>query len=223
AVQNLVWGIVGIFVGMLADRYGAFKVILPGALCYALGLLGMAYTTTPLMFVLTAGVVLGTAQAATTYLIVFGVIGRHISASKRSWAMGVTSATGSFGQFMVLPISNALISQSGWQNALVILALFSLVIIPLAYLLREHISWNTTDSADTSDTGRDQSIKDAVKEALGYRSFVLLVLGYFVCGFQVIFIAVHLRGYIKDNGLGPEVGSISLALIGLFNIFGSYL
>ncbi|QPT39808.1 Arabinose efflux permease [Oligella ureolytica] len=223
AVQNLVWGIVGIFVGMLADRYGAFKVILPGALCYALGLLGMAYTTTPLMFVLTAGVVLGTAQAATTYLIVFGVIGRHISANKRSWAMGVTSATGSFGQFMVLPISNALISQSGWQNALVILALFSLVIIPLAYLLREHISWNTTDSADTSDTERDQSIKDAVKEALGYRSFVLLVLGYFVCGFQVIFIAVHLPGYIKDNGLGPEVGSISLALIGLFNIFGSYL
>lgn len=222
AVQNLVWGIVGIFAGMLADRYGAFKVVVPGALCYALGLLGMAYSTTPLMFILTAGVVLGVAQAATTYIIIFGVIGRHISASQRSWAMGVASATGSFGQFMMLPISNTLISQSGWQGALVILALFSLMIIPLAYLLRERIVWTSSASA-ISSSEIEQSIKEAAKEALTYRSYILLVSGYFVCGFQVVFIAVHLPGYIKDNGLGPEVGSLSLALIGLFNIFGSYL
>lgn len=222
AVQNLVWGIVGIFAGMLADRYGAFKVVVPGALCYALGLLGMAYSTTPLMFILTAGVVLGVAQAATTYIIIFGVIGRHISASQRSWAMGVASATGSFGQFMMLPISNTLISQSGWQGALVILALFSLMIIPLAYLLRERIVWTSSASAMSSSES-EQSIKEAAKEALTYRSYILLILGYFVCGFQVVFIAVHLPGYIKDNGLGPEVGSLSLALIGLFNIFGSYL
>ncbi|CAM5186909.1 MFS transporter [Oligella ureolytica] len=222
ALQNLVWGIVGIFAGMLADRYGAFKVIVPGAICYALGLLGMAYTSTPLMFILTAGVVLGVAQAATTYIIIFGVIGRHISPSQRSWAMGVASATGSFGQFMMLPISNTLISQSGWQGALVILALFALMIIPLAYLLRERIVWASSESA-ISNVESEQSIKAAAKEALTYRSYILLISGYFVCGFQVVFIAVHLPGYIKDNGLGPEVGSLSLALIGLFNIFGSYL
>ncbi|WP_432787310.1 L-lactate transporter [Oligella sp. MSHR50489EDL] len=219
AVQNLVWGLVGIFAGMLADRFGAFKIMVGGALCYALGLFGMAYATTPLLFILTAGVIAGIAQAATTYIIVFGIIGRHISASKRSWAMGVAAATGSFGQFMMLPVSNSLISINGWQGALVILACLSLLIIPLAAFLRERVVWTPT----ATDAERDQSIMAALKEALSYRSYVLLIAGYFVCGFQVVFIAVHLPGYLKDIGLGPEVASFSLALIGLFNIFGSYL
>ncbi|WP_278976813.1 MFS transporter [Oligella urethralis] len=221
AVQNLVWGLVGIFAGMLADRYGAFRVMVGGALCYALGLFGMAYTTTPLMFILTAGVISGMAQAATTYVIVFGIIGRHISASKRSWAMGVAAATGSFGQFMMLPISNSLISLNGWQGALVILACLSLLIIPLASFLRERVIYlpATNDGAVVAEQG----VMEALWEALSYRSYVLLIAGYFVCGFQVVFIAVHLPGYLKDNGLGPEVASFALALIGLFNIFGSYL
>lgn len=222
ALQNLVWGLVGIFAGMLADRYGAFKIIVGGAICYALGLLGMAYTTTPLMFILTAGVITGIAHSSTTYIIIFGIIGRHISARQRSWAMGVAAATGSFGQFMMLPVSNSLISLNGWQGALVILALLSLLIIPLAAFLREKVVWVTPDD-DLEVAERDQSIVEAFKEALSYRSYVFLILGYFVCGFQVIFIAVHLPGYLKDNGLGPEVASFSLALIGLFNIFGSYL
>lgn len=221
AVQNLVWGLVGIFAGMLADRYGAFRVMVGGALCYALGLFGMAYSTTPLMFILTAGVISGMAQAATTYVIVFGIIGRHISASKRSWAMGVAAATGSFGQFMMLPISNSLISLNGWQGALVILACLSLLIIPLASFLRERVIYlpATNDGAVVAEQG----VMEALREALSYRSYVLLIAGYFVCGFQVVFIAVHLPGYLKDNGLGPEVASFALALIGLFNIFGSYL
>ncbi|PMC18841.1 Inner membrane protein yhjX [Oligella urethralis] len=221
AVQNLVWGLVGIFAGMLADRYGAFRVMVGGALCYALGLFGMAYSTTPLMFILTAGVISGMAQAATTYVIVFGIIGRHISASKRSWAMGVAAATGSFGQFMMLPISNSLISLNGWQGALVILACLSLLIIPLASFLRERVIYlpATNDGAVVAEQG----VMEALWEALSYRSYVLLIAGYFVCGFQVVFIAVHLPGYLKDNGLGPEVASFALALIGLFNIFGSYL
>ena len=221
AVQNLVWGLVGIFAGMLADRYGAFRVMVGGALCYALGLFGMAYSTTPLMFILTAGVISGMAQAATTYVIVFGIIGRHISASKRSWAMGVAAATGSFGQFMMLPISNSLISLNGWQGALVILACLSLLIIPLASFLRERVIYlpATNDGAVVAEPG----VMEALWEALSYRSYVLLIAGYFVCGFQVVFIAVHLPGYLKDNGLGPEVASFALALIGLFNIFGSYL
>ena len=221
ALQNLIWGVVGIFAGMLADRYGAFKIMVVGALCYTLGLLGMAYTTTPLMFILTAGVITGIAHSATTYIIIFGIIGRHISATQRSWAMGVAAATGSFGQFMMLPVSNTLIALSGWQNALVILAMLSLLIIPLAFFLRERVAW--APSSDELGSEQDQSITEAVKEAMTYRSYVLLILGYFVCGFQVVFIAVHLPGYIKDNGLGPEVASYSLALIGLFNIFGSYL
>lgn len=221
AVQNLVWGLVGIFAGMLADRYGAFRVMVGGALCYALGLFGMAYSTMPLMFILTAGVISGMAQAATTYVIVFGIIGRHISASKRSWAMGVAAATGSFGQFMMLPISNSLISLNGWQGALVILACLSLLIIPLASFLRERVIYlpATNDGAVVAEQG----VMEALWEALSYRSYVLLIAGYFVCGFQVVFIAVHLPGYLKDNGLGPEVASFALALIGLFNIFGSYL
>ena len=221
AMQNLVWGLVGIFAGMLADRYGAFRVMVGGALCYALGLFGMAYSTTPLMFILTAGVISGMAQAATTYVIVFGIIGRHISASKRSWAMGVAAATGSFGQFMMLPISNSLISLNGWQGALVILACLSLLIIPLASFLRERVIYlpATNDGAVVAEQG----VMEALWEALSYRSYVLLIAGYFVCGFQVVFIAVHLPGYLKDNGLGPEVASFALALIGLFNIFGSYL
>ena len=221
AVQNLVWGLVGIFAGMLADRYGAFRVMVGGALCYALGLFGMAYSTTPLMFILTAGGISGMAQAATTYVIVFGIIGRHISASKRSWAMGVAAATGSFGQFMMLPISNSLISLNGWQGALVILACLSLLIIPLASFLRERVIYlpATNDGAVVAEQG----VMEALWEALSYRSYVLLIAGYFVCGFQVVFIAVHLPGYLKDNGLGPEVASFALALIGLFNIFGSYL
>lgn len=221
ALQNLIWGVVGIFAGMLADRYGAFKIIVAGAICYALGLLGMAYTSTPLMFILTAGVVTGIAHSSTTYVIIFGLIGRHINAAQRSWAMGVTAATGSFGQFMMLPVSNSLINLSGWQDALVILAMLSLLIIPLAYFLREQIAW-VPSAADVTEE-HEQRIIDAFKEAITYRSYVLLILGYFVCGFQVIFIAVHLPGYLKDNGLGPEVASFSLALIGLFNIFGSYL
>ena len=181
----------------------------------------MAYSTTPLMFILTAGVISGMAQAATTYVIVFGIIGRHISASKRSWAMGVAAATGSFGQFMMLPISNSLISLNGWQGALVILACLSLLIIPLASFLRERVIYlpATNDGAVVAEQG----VMEALWEALSYRSYVLLIAGYFVCGFQVVFIAVHLPGYLKDNGLGPEVASFALALIGLFNIFGSYL
>lgn len=122
AIQNLVWGITGVFAGMLADRFGAFKVIIAGAILYALGLLGMAYTTSPLTFTLTTGVLLGMAQAGTTYAVIFGVIGRNIPVSRRSWAMGVAAAAGSFGQFLMLPAENILINSFGWQQALVVLA-----------------------------------------------------------------------------------------------------
>ena len=217
AIQNLVWGVAGIFVGMLADRFGAFRVIVAGALVYALGLLGMAYSTTAWMFSLTTGVLIGLAQAGTTYAIVYGVIGRNVSASKRSWAMGIAAAAGSFGQFLMVPTEGFLINSLGWQQALVMLAAASLLMMPLAWWLRE---------PDFKGGGaghfREQSIWHALQEAFGYRSFQLLMAGYFVCGFQVVFIGVHMPSYLKDHGLSPQVASYSLALIGLFNVFGSY-
>ena len=136
-VQNLAWGFSGIFAGMVADKFGAFRVILVGAVLYALGLVGMAYASTPLLLSLSAGVLLGMAQAGTTYAVVYGVIGRNVSADKRSWAMGVAAAAGSFGQFLRVPTEGFLISHFGWQEALVILGVAALTIIPLAWGLRE--------------------------------------------------------------------------------------
>jgi predicted MFS family arabinose efflux permease len=217
AIQNLTWGIAGIFSGMLADRFGAFRVIVGCAVMYTLGLLGMAYSDTPAVFTATAGVVIGIAQAGTTYAVIYGVIGRNVSADKRSWAMGVAAAAGSFGQFLMVPTEGFLISTLGWQQALVWLGLATLLIIPLAFGLRE------PGFAGGATPQRDQSIVHALREAFGYRSFQLLMAGYFVCGFQVVFIGVHMPSYLKDNGLSPEVASISLALIGLFNVFGTYI
>jgi MFS family permease len=216
AIQNLAWGVSGIFAGMLADRLGAFRVIVGGALLYALGLVGMAAATTPLMFSITAGVLIGMAQAGTTYAVIYGVIGRNISAEKRSWAMGVAAAAGSFGQFLMVPTEGFLISSLGWQNALVILGIASLMMVPLAWGLRE------PGLAASRAIRREQTILQALKEAFKYPSFQLLMAGYFVCGFQVVFIAVHMPSYLKDKGLSPQVAGYALALIGLFNVFGTY-
>jgi MFS family permease len=217
AIQNISWGFFGIFAGMVADRFGAFKVILTGALLYALGLWGMATTTTPLGFALTTGVLIGAAQAGTTYAVIYGVIGRNIPESKRSWAMGVAAAAGSFGQFLMVPIEGQLILNLGWQEALFVLAAATLLIAPLALGLREpHLAQARVASA------HDQSIGEALREAFNYRSFQWLMAGYFVCGFQVVFIGVHMPSYLKDHGLGPEVASTALALIGLFNVIGTY-
>ncbi|MDX1670209.1 MAG: MFS transporter, partial [Limnobacter sp.] len=216
AVQNLTWGVVGIFSGMVADRFGASKVIVVGAVLYALGILGMAWADSVPVFLVTAGLLIGVAQAGTTYAVVYGVIGRNIPADKRSWAMGVTAAAASFGQFLMVPVEGQLILAFGWQEALVWVACIMLVAIPFAWLLREpHFS-------RTGAIQRDQTILEAVREAFTYRSFQLLMAGYFVCGFQVVFIGVHMPSFLKDEGYGAEVASIALALIGLFNVVGTY-
>lgn len=217
AVQNLTWGVVGVFSGMIADRFGAFRVILVCAVLYALGLYGMAFASSPQTLLLTTGILIGCAQAGTTYAVIYGLIGRNVPAEKRSWAMGVAAAAGSFGQFLMVPTEGWLIAWSGWQTALIILACAVLVILPLAMGLRE------PGFASGAGTVGKQSITHAVREAFGLRSFRLLMSGYFVCGFQVVFIAVHMPGYLKDHGFAPQVASYALALIGLFNIFGTYL
>jgi MFS family permease len=216
AVQNLSWGVFGIFAGMAADRFGAFRVIVVGAVLYALGLAGMALSPTGLLFTLTTGVLIGAAQAGTTYAVIYGVIGRNISAQKRSWAMGVAAAAGSFGQFLMVPTEGFLISTLGWQQALLVLSGAMLLMIPLAFGLRE----NTFSGG--SPLPREQTIVQALGEAFKYPSFQLLMAGYFVCGFQVVFIGVHMPSYLRDKGLSPQVASYALALIGLFNVFGTY-
>jgi MFS family permease len=216
AVQNLSWGVFGIFAGMAADRFGAFRVIVVGAVLYALGLIGMALSPTGLLFTLTTGVLIGAAQAGTTYAVIYGVIGRNISAEKRSWAMGVAAAAGSFGQFLMVPTEGFLISGLGWQQALLVLSGAMLLIVPLAIGLRE----NTFSGG--SPAPREQTIFQALGEAFKYPSFQLLMAGYFVCGFQVVFIGVHMPSYLRDKGLSPQVASYALALIGLFNVFGTY-
>jgi predicted MFS family arabinose efflux permease len=216
AIQNLSWGVCGIFAGMLADRLGAFKVLLGGTVLYSLGLAGMALSPTGFLFTLTAGVLIGAAQAGTTYAVIYGIIGRNISADKRSWAMGVAAAAGSFGQFLMVPIESFLISNIGWQQALLILAGAVLLIMPLALGLREG------GFAGGHAPKREQTIIQALREAFKYPSFQLLMAGYFVCGFQVVFIGVHMPSYLKDKGLSPQVAGYALALIGLFNVFGTY-
>ncbi|MDN3921885.1 MFS transporter [Roseateles violae] len=214
AVQNIAWGIAGPVAGMVADRFGAFRVIVVGALLYALGLVTMALSTSGLAFTGSAGLLIGMAQSGTTYAVIYGVIGRNVAPEKRSWAMGVAAAAGSFGQFLMVPVENWLIGHSGWQNALFILACLALVMLPLAFGLREQRAAGVPV--------QQQSIASALREAFGYRSFQLLMAGYFVCGFQVVFIGVHMPSYLKDQGLSPQVATYALALIGLFNVFGTY-
>ena len=214
AVQNLSWGLAGPFAGMVADRYGAFRVLLAGGVLYALGLVGMALATSGLGFMGGTGLLLGMAQSGTTYAVIYGVIARSVAPEKRSWAMGVTAAAGSFGQFLMVPVENWLIGSLGWQTALLVLACVALAILPLA--------WGLKEPPQMPSSGPRQSIGAAVREAFAYPSFRLLTAGYFVCGFQVVFIGVHMPSYLRDHGLSPQVATISLALIGLFNVFGTY-
>jgi MFS family permease len=221
ALQNLIWGAVQPITGALADRYGALKIMILGGLLYALGLAGMAMSNEVFHFTIAGGLLIGLAQTATTYSMVYGILGRNVPAEKRVWAMGITAAAGSFGQFLMIPLEQGLLSTFGAQDALLLLALMASLMIPTAYMLREK------NFSHQHQLG-DQTIKEALREAISNPSFRFLTLGYFVCGFQVVFIAVHLAPYLKDlSNVYPAVGApvvatSALALIGLFNIFGTY-
>ena len=216
AVQNLMWGAFGPFAGMAVDKLGTARVIVIGAFLYAAGLLWMALIDQPTLFVAGSGILIGAALACTAFGAVSGIIGRTAPEAKRSWAFGMSSAASSFGQFVMMPVEQQMISHTGWQNAFYMLAaLLLLVMLPMAWKLRE--------PELSHATGPQQSIMEAIREAFAYRPFLLLIAGYFVCGFQVVFIAVHMPAYLKDkNIMDPNVAVVALALIGLFNIFGSY-
>jgi len=213
ALQNLVWGIAQPFTGRAADRWGAGPVILSGGLLFASGVGLMSVADSAVTFVLAAGVLVGLGLSGTTMPVVFGAIGRALPPAKLSMAFGIAMSVGSFGQFVLLPGSLSLIDGVGWANALLLLSSLSFVIVPLSFLLHE----------DRKGWGAGSGIEaaDAVRLAVGDRGFQLLSFGFFVCGFQLAFIATHVPAYLLDAGLSATAGSIVLALIGLFNIFGS--
>ncbi len=216
ALQNLLWGVFGPFAGMAADRFGTARVVFVGAFLYAAGLLWMALVVQPGWFIAGSGILIGGAMACTAFGAISGIVGRTAPEHKRSWAFGMAVAASSFGQFMMMPIEQQLIQVTGWQDAFYYLAaLVLLVMLPMTRFLRE--------PEVARSAGPEQSILEATREAFAYRPFLLLVAGYFVCGFQLVFIGVHMPAYLRDQGIGdPNVAVMALALIGLFNIFGSY-
>jgi MFS family permease len=213
ALQNLVWGCAQPFAGMIADKFGAARVVIAGGLFYALGLVLMAYSTSGFMFDLSAGILVGLGLSGSGFGVVMGVVGRAVPQEKRSAALGLVGAAGSFGQFAMLPYQQGLISHFGWLNALLLLALSSLLIVPLAAALA---------GSNRAAHASDQSLSSAIHEAATHRGFWYLTASFLVCGFQTIFIMVHLPAYLVDKGLSPTEGMTALALIGLFNIVGSY-
>jgi MFS family permease len=216
ALQNLVYGIAQPFTGMIADKYGTARVLIGGAVLYAVGLVLMAHSGTGWELNLSAGLLIGIALGCSGFSIVFGVVGRAVPPAKRTAALGIAGAAGSFGQFVMLPYGQVLISGIGWQQALLVLALTVLIIIPLSSALVE----------DKAGQARQQqfrqSISQALREAMAHRGYLLLCTAYTVCGFQLLFISVHFPAYLLDQKMSAETGMAALALIGLFNIFGSY-
>ena len=215
ALQNLFYGFSQPLTGMIADKFGAARVMAAGTIGYAAGLVLMSYSTTSMELNLSAGLLIGMAMGCCGFSTVYGVIGRVVPADKRSTAMGIVGAAGSMGQFLMLPYGQLLINHMGWQQALLILALTVLLLLPLSTALVE-------DRTTQAQALFKQSIPAALREAFSHRGFVLMCISYTVCGFQLLFVSVHFPAYLIDQKMTPATGMIALALIGLFNTFGSY-
>lgn len=214
ALQNLIWGALGPFAGGLADRYGAGRVVAAAGACYVAGLVAMGIVDTPLQMYVSSGFLIGLGLSGTSFAIVFAVIGRVTPPERRSSALGVATAAGSFGQFLLLPVTQFLIARYGWHAALFAIAGITALIIPLAIAMAGRPA--------AAAGAAPQSIAGSLREALGERGFHLLFWGYFVCGFHIAMLTVHLPSFVTDQGLRAEHGMTALALIGLFNIVGSF-
>jgi len=217
AIQNLLWGIGQPFAGAIADRFGTNRVLGVGAILYTLGLVIMAHSSTPGELYLSAGVLIGLGLSGCAFTIVLGAFGKLLPEKWRSIAFGAGTAAGSFGQFLYSPIAVALMDKFGWQETLLIFGGVTLLILPLSLAL----ATPATAAGPSAPAAPTQSARQAFAEAFGHRSYILLVLGFFTCGFQLAFITVHLPSYLIDRGLSAEVGGWTLAVIGIFNIIGS--
>ncbi len=221
AVQNLLWGAAQPFAGAFADRWGAVRVAGVGSLLYAGGLVAMATAADAGELLWGAGVLVGLGLSGVSFAVVLGAVGRAVPAEKRSFALGVASAGGSFGQFAMAPIGHALISGQGWAGALMTMAAIALLMAPLALLLAEKGGAGTPANLGPASAEPLRAVA-ALNEAGSHRGYWYLTLGFFVCGFQVVFIGVHLPPYLNDLGLAPILGAYALALIGFFNIIGTW-
>jgi MFS family permease len=217
AIQVLVWGAVTPLAGAVADRFGSLIVLSCGAAMYCSGLALMSFSTTPGMLNMSAGILAGLGIGSTSFTLVLASFSKLMPPEWRGFSFGVGTAAGSFGQFLFSPLAVAFIGQFGWQDALIVLGLIVLLIAPLAYGVRTP----PLDMTSAPGAARKQSLLQALSEAFGHRSYILLVLGFFTCGFQLLFITVHLPAYLVDRGLSVDAGAWTLAVIGLFNIVGS--
>lgn len=213
AIQNLAWGIAQPFAGGFADRYGTGRTLAVGGLIYAVGMALMAVTTTGPMLYLTAGVITGVGVAVASFSVVMAAFGRSVAPEKRSFVFGIATAASSMGQFIFAPLSQTFIASFGWETTALYLAAILLLVIPLAFALRGR--------AESVPGEADIPFMQALARASGHGSYRLLVIGFFVCGFHLAFITVHMPAYLVECGLTPAVGSWSIAIVGLFNIVGS--
>ncbi len=218
AIQNLLWGIATPVAGALADRYGSARVLMGGAVFYAIGTVLMASAASPAMLYFGGGVLIGIGIAASSFGIVMAAFGRLVPPEKRSWAFGIATAAGSMGQFIFAPLGGALIPAFGWYQALIILGACSLLIIPFAFPL---MAQNTSRSALPPGEA-EMSLRQAIRGAFRNRSYNLLTAGFFVCGFQLAFVTVHLPPYLEEHGISQGFAGIAMGAIGLFNVLGSY-
>jgi MFS family permease len=217
ALQNLLWGVGQPFAGAVADRFGTVKVLCAGAILYALGLFVMATSTTPATMTIGAGVLIGFGLSGCSFNLVLGAFGKLLPEKWRPMAFGAGTAAGSFGQFLFPPVGNLMIETLGWQQALMVFGFSVLVVLPLAIPL----ATRGLAGAGATKAEPSQTIRQALSEAFRHRSYVLLVIGFFTCGFQLAFITAHMPAYLKDAGLPAWVGGWTLAIIGLSNAVGS--
>lgn len=213
AVQNICWGLSQPLFGVIADKFGYGRVILFGMICYLAGLALMVVATSPFGFYMSNGVLIGFGLSGTTFALVLAVIARSVPEEKRSLALGIGAAAGSFGQFILVPIGDTLISTYGWIPSILIFAGLVVAIIPCSKVL----------SGKPEETGPKQSLREALSEAARHRGYVLLTTGFFVCGFQVTFIGIHMPAYLTDVGLSSNVGAWALSLVGIFNLVGTLM
>lgn len=215
AIQNLIWGLLQPFVGAFADRYGVKRTVFISAIAYALGLLLMAFASTPSALVLSAGLLIGFGLSGTSFAVLLSAVGRSVVAEKRSMAMGIASAAGSLGQFVMLPGTLGLLEWLGWSSALLVCAALIALLLPLSRMLREDLDVSESSEAKLP-------LLSVLRQVAGHTDFWLLSLGFLVCGFQVVFIGIHIPAYLLDQHLPAHAGTTVLALVGLFNIAGTW-
>ncbi len=223
AAQNLIWGVFTPVFGVVADKYGSLRVMIAGALLYGAGLFVMGNAESIFEFNVGAGLLIGLAQAGTGFGVVLGAVGRRVPEQHRSLALGVASAGGSFGQFYMTPLGQGLIEAHGWMTSLLYLAAIAMILAPLAYAMTR-VKARDEQSASPGDASRprERTLREMLGEAHGHQGYILLTAGFFVCGFQVSFITVHLPAYLRDLAMEPAVAATALSLVGLFNIIGTY-